>query len=361
MRFFMQLKQGCKYDLMVPTSMGLRITPKDRQPVHVSREFILQANSAESNVLGVSSSLGLKTKVLTAFVKDNPFAEFIKSELRSRNIDFEGPEVPQGGPWGYRHQINVADSGFGLRGARVWNDRAGEVGRTLASKDFDLDRIFAKEGVRILHMSGLFAAMSPETVRFCLDCAHAAKNAGSLISFDLNYRATFWKGREEELSKAFAELASIADILVGNEEDFQLALGVKGPEAGGKDLGGKIGSFKGMINEVRKQYKNSSVFATTLREVVSANDNLWGAVMYANGEWFVEEPRNIPVLDRIGGGDGFVSGLLYAILKGWEPEKWLQYGWASGALVVTLLTDYATPADEEQIWSIYQGNARVKR
>ncbi|MDD4075787.1 MAG: PfkB family carbohydrate kinase, partial [Eubacteriales bacterium] len=95
--------------------------------------------------------------------------------------------------------------------------------------------------------------------------------------------------------------------------------------------------------------------------VVSANDNLWGAIMQANGEWFVEEPRNIPILDRIGGGDGFVSGLLYGILRGWTPEKWLQFGWASGALVVTLLTDYATPADEEQIWSIYEGNARVKR
>lgn len=357
----MQLKEGCKYNLMVPTSMGLRITPKDRQPVHVSREFVLQANSAESNVLGVSASLGLKTKVLTTFVKDSPWAEFIKSELRARNIDYEGPEVPQGGPWGYRHQINVADSGYGLRGARVWNDRAGEVGRTLHSKDFDMERIFSQEGVQILHMSGLFAAMSPETIQFCLDCAHAAKAGGSLICFDLNYRASFWKNREAELRNAFQEIASIADILVGNEEDFQLALGVQGPVPDGKDLASKIESFKGMIREVKKQFPNVGAFATTLREVVSANDNLWGAILHVNDEWYVEEPRNIPILDRIGGGDGFVSGLLYGILRGWEPEKWLQFGWASGALVVTLLTDYATPADEEQIWSIYQGNARVKR
>ncbi|OQB23747.1 MAG: 2-dehydro-3-deoxygluconokinase [Firmicutes bacterium ADurb.Bin182] len=357
----MKLKEGCKYNLMVPTSMGLRITPKDRQPVHVSREYLLQANSAESNVLGVSASLGLKTKVLTAFVKDSPLAQFIKSELRARNIDYEGPEVPQGGPWGYRHQINVADCGYGLRGARVWNDRAGEVGRTLKSEDFDMRRIFYDDGVQILHMSGLFAAMSPETVRFCLDCAHAAKDSGSLICFDLNYRASFWKGRETELKRAFTELASVADILVGNEEDFQLALGVQGPEAGGKDLAGKIGSFKSMIQEVKKKFTNASVFATTLREVVSANDNLWGAILHVDDEWFVEEPRNIPIIDRIGGGDGFVSGLLYAVLRGWEPIKWLQFGWASGALVVTLLTDYAAPADEEQIWSIYRGNARVKR
>ncbi len=355
------LRENCKYHLMVLTSVGLRITPKDRQPVHVSREFTLQANSAESNVLGVSAALGLKTKMLTAFVEGSPLAQFIKSEYRARGIDFEGPEVPQGGPWGYRHQINVADCGYGLRGARVWNDRSGEVGRDLKSADFDLDRIFVQEGVQILHTSGLFAAMSPNTIQFCLDCVRAAKAAGSVISFDLNYRASFWKGREAELRKAFQEIASLADILVGNEEDFQLALGIQGPEAGGKGLAAKIDGFKGMIEEVKKAYPNASMFATTLREVVSANDNLWGAILHTDGQWYVEEPRNVPVLDRIGGGDGFVSGLLYGVLRGWAPEKCLQFGWASGALVVTLLTDYATPADEEQIWSIYEGNARVKR
>lgn len=357
----MNLRKDCKYHLMVPTSMGLRITPKDRQPVHVSREFTLQANSAESNVLGVSSALGLKTKVLTAFVQGSPFSDFIKAELRARNTDYEGPDVPQGGPWGYRHQINVADCGFGLRGARVWNDRAGEVGRTLCSADFDMKRIFEDEGVQILHMSGLFAAMSPESIRFCLDCARAAKKGGSLISFDLNFRASFWKGREELLREAFREIASMADILVGNEEDYQLALGVQGPDAGGKGLGDKIDSFKAMITEVKKQFPNAKAYATTLREVISANDNLWGAILHVDDTWYVEEPRNIPILDRIGGGDGFVSGLLYGVLRQWEPEKWLQFGWASGALVVTLMTDYATPADEDQIWSIYQGNARVKR
>lgn len=357
----MKLRENCKYNLMVPTSMGLRITPKDRQPVHVSREYTLQANSAESNVLGVSASLGLKTKVLTNFVEGSPLAYFIKSELRARGIDYEGPDVPQGGPWGYRHQINVVDCGYGMRGARVWNDRAGEVGRTLNSGDFDLRRIFAEDGVQILHMSGLFAAMSPETLRFCLDCAHAAKDAGTVLSFDMNYRASFWKNREAELRAGFCELASTADILIGNEEDFQLALGIQGPEAGGKDLAAKIDSFQEMIVRVKQSYPNASVFATTLREVVSANDNLWGAILHVDDRWYVEQPRNIPILDRVGGGDGFVSGLLYGILRGWEPEKWLQFGWASGALVTTLLTDYATPADEEQIWSIYAGNARVKR
>ena len=357
----MELRQNCRYFLLVPTSMGLRITPEAGQPVHCSETLHIQATSAETNVASISSYLGLKVKVLTAFVEGSPFAAFIKSNLRSRGMDFEGPEVPQGGPWGYRHQINIADSGYGSRGPRVWNDRAGEVGRTLSVKDFDLDRIFGEEGVRIVHLSGLIAALSPESSRFCLEIARTAKKYGTRISFDLNYRASFWKGREQELHDIFSEICSIADILIGNEEDFQLCLGIEGPEAGGKGIASKIEGFKAMISRVKEQYPAAQVFATTLREVNNTNSHNWGAIMLTGDQWHVVEPREIHVLDRIGGGDGFVGGMLYAILKGWSPEKWIQFGWASGALATTFLTDYAQPTDEEQIWSIWQGNARVKR
>lgn len=356
----MKLKTDCRYALIVPSSMGVRITPADRQPVSISRQYTMQATSAETNVLAVSSSLGLQTKVLTTFVKDSPIAAFIKGELRRRNIAYEGPEVDAGGPWGYRHQFNIADSGFGLRGAVVTNDRAGEVGRTLNAKDFDLDRIFKEEGASILHLSGLIAALSPETGAFCTALADAAKKNGTRISFDLNYRASFWKGREEELRNVFSHIASLADILLGNEEDFQLALGIPGPQAGGKEVG-KIERFQAMIANVRQAYPNASVFATTLRQVINANSNLWGAILYTDGSWYVEEPREIPVLDRIGGGDGFASGLLYGMLKGYEPEKWLQLGWAGGALAVTMLDDFVSPMSEDELWNIYQGNARVKR
>lgn len=356
-----ELKKKFAYSLVIPTSMGIRITPTNGQPVHSSNTFTLQATSAESNVASVASFLGLPVKILTTFVKGSPVAQLIKDNLASRHMSYEGKEVEQGGPWGYRHQINIADSGCGSRGPRVWNDRAGEVGRTLNVKDFDLKRIFGKEGVQIVHLSGLVGALSPETGTFCLELARAAKKYGTRISFDLNYRASFWKGREKQLRKIFTEIASVADILVGNEEDFQLCLGVEGPEAGGKGLAAKIEGFKGMIERVKVAFPNASVYATTLREVVSTNTHLWGAIMSAGKEWHVVEPREIGVLDRIGGGDGFVGGMLYAILKGWTPEKWIQFGWASGALATTLLTDYAQPADEEQIWSIWQGNARVKR
>ena len=356
-----ELKKECKYSLVVPTSMGVRITPVNGQPVHSSDTFTLYATSAETNVASISSYLGLPVKVLTTFVKDSPIAKFLKNNLKTRNMNYEGKDVEQGGPWGYRHQFNIADSGFGSRGPRVHNDRAGEIGRTLNVKDFDLDRIFDQEGVEIIHLSGLIAALSPETSLFCLELARAAKKHGTRISFDLNYRASFWEGREKELREAFTEIASLSDILVGNEEDFQLCFGIEGPEAGGTEIDEKIENFKEMIGKVKERFPNASVFATTLREVVNTNTHLWGGIMLEDNNWHIVKPRKITVLDRIGGGDGFVGGMLYGILKNWEPEKWIQFGWASGALATTFLTDYAQPADEEMVWSIWQGNARVKR
>ena len=355
------LKSNAKTALLIPTSMGVRLTPLNGQPFHTGSQFNLQVTSAESNVGSVASYLGLPVKILTAFVEGSPVSKLIKDNLASRHMSYEGPEVPQGDAWGYRHQFNLADSGYGSRGPRVHNDRAGEVGRTLNVKDFDLDRIFGEEGVQIVHMSGLIGALSRETSAFCLDVARAARKHGARISFDLNHRASFWKGRETELREMFLEIAASSDILVGNEEDFQLCLGVKGPEAGGSDIAANIESFKGMIRSAQETFPNVQVFATTLREVVHTNLHRWGAIMAAGDDFHVIEPRDIYVHDRIGGGDGFVGGMLYGILQGWEPEKWVQFGWASGALAATLLTDYGQPADEEQVWSIWEGNARVRR
>lgn len=357
----MDFRKSWKTALLTATSMGVRITPDDRQSVETSNWFYMQATSAESNVLSVSAALGLPAKVLTAFVQGSPISQFIKNSLGQRHIAYEAMEVPQGGPWGYRHQFNIADSGYGMRAPRVHNDRAGEVGRLLDASKFDLKRIFEEEGVAILHLSGLIAALSPETGKFCVELARVAKQNGTRVSFDLNHRASFWKGREDELRAMFVEIASLADILVGNEEDFQLCLGIQGPEAGGKDVSSKLESFKAMILRIKERFPNVSLYGTTLRQVISANEHLWGAILLDGDTWHYAEPREIPVLDRIGGGDGFVGGLLYGLLKGYEPEKAMRFGWATGVLATTVLEDYATPADEEQIWSIWEGNARVKR
>ncbi len=356
-----EIKKDFMWSLVVPTSMGVRITPVNSQPVHCSDMFHMQVSSAETNVASISSYLGLPVKVLTTFVKDSPISRMIKDNLSGRHMAYEGVDIEQGGPWGYRHQFNIADSGYGSRGPIVQNDRAGEVGRTLNVRDFDLQRLFGKEGVQILHLSGVLAALSQETSNFCIELARSAKEYGTRISFDLNFRASFWKDREKELTSTFREIAGIADILVGNEEDFQLCLGIPGPEEGGKDLTAKTDSFKEMIKRVKTEFPGTSAFATTLRQVINTNEHLWGAIMLEGDQWHIVEPREIHVLDRIGGGDGFVGGLLYAILKEWEPEKWIQFGWATGALVTTVNTDYGQPADEEQIWSIWKGNARVRR
>lgn len=360
----LKLKQGCRWQLLVPTSSGIRLTPASGQLFHQGGLFAMQATSAETNVASVASHLGMSVKVLTAFVAGSPVARFIRQDFLSRGMDVEGVEVPQGGPWGHRHQINMADGGFGPRGPRVWNDRAGEVGRTLDASEFDLERIFTREGVAVMHLSGLIAALAPD---FCLSLAEVARENGTRISFDLNYRASFWEGQERRLEDVFRRIASISDILIGNEEDFQLCFGIEGPQAGGMDITAHGDAFRAMIDGIRKQFPAAGIVATTLREAVDANSHLWGALVSAeekagSGASLTEiHPRLIRVLDRIGGGDGFVGGLLYGILKGWDIEKCAQFGWASGAFVAGLHTDYAAPADEEQIWSIWKGNARVRR
>lgn len=365
----LDFRSDADYALLIPTSMGVRISPRDRQPVSGARDFRMQVTSAESNVASVLSYLGLPVKVLTALVEESPIARMIAEDLAGRHMEVEAKRVSQGGPWGHRHQFNIADAGFGVRGPRVHNDRTGEVGRTLAPGDFDLERIFAEEGVQVVHLSGLIAALSPSAGELCLEIARKAREAGTRMSFDLNYRASFWAEEPERLRRVFREIASLSDLLIGNEEDFQLALGLEGPEAGGKDLAGKIDGFKGMITRAAEEYPQVRLFATTLREVVSANEHRWGALLRAAPGaaaeaapvWHVIEPRPIPVFDRIGGGDGFVGGLLYGLLRGWDPERCLQFGWASGALAVTMETDYARPAREAEIQRIWDGDARVSR
>jgi 2-dehydro-3-deoxygluconokinase len=359
----LKLREKFTYSLVVPTSIGVRITPLQGQPVHTSNNFFMHASSAETNAASVASYLGLPVRVLTAFVKGSPIARLIKSDLLARGMTFEGPEFDQGDAWGYRHQFKIADSGFGGRGPRVHNDRAGEVGRKLNVKDFDLERLFGKDGVQLLHLSGLIGALSPDTAAFCLELARAARKHETRISFDLNYRKTFWKGREKELRAAFTEIAGSADVLVGNEEDFQECLGLAGPEAGHKkkNLKDQIPAFKEMIDRARKAFPNAQIFATTLREELSANRHLWGAILSpAPGQFDVIEPSEIGVFDRIGGGDGYVGGLLYALLKQMpDPAKLNEFGWKSGALAATMLTDYAAPADEDMVWRT--GSAKVLR
>ena len=357
----MKLREDAVWSLVVPTSMGVRITPENRAPVHTADRYIMQATSAESNVASILSYLGEPAKVLTAFVKGSPISAMIKSDLGGRHLAWEGPELDQGDAWGLRHQFNIADSGFGNRAPRVWNDRAGEVGRELSVEQFDLEKLFDRDGVKILHLSGLIAALSPSTSKFCVELAKKARQSGTMVTMDLNYRATFWKGREEELRAAFTEIAENCDMLYGNEEDFQLCLGIPGPEAGGKSVEDEIEEFKEMIGRVKERFPNAHWIGTSLRQVLSANLHKWGILLWNDDEFYLAPLRDIDVMDRIGGGDGSVGGILYGIVNGWNVEQCAQFGWATGALAATSLKDYAAPADEKQVWDFWKGNARVQR
>ncbi len=359
---FMELKKNCKNALLIPTSMGVRLNPIDRQPLNTADTFKAVVSSAESNVATPIAYLGLPVKALTAVVKGSPISQLIWNDLAKRHIQVEAAMFDQGGPWGYRHQINYADCGYGARGPEVFNDRAGEVGRMMDASQFDLERIFVDEGVQLLHISGLFAALSPQSARFCLKLIELAKANGTRISFDVNYRASFWQHREGELSKVFKEIASNADILfVGYGPDLPIALGVECVDYESETLFEDFEPFKEMVARIRAAYPNAQWISTTMRKVIDANSHLWGAMLSAGNDFHIAEPRPISVLDRIGGGDGYAAGKLYGLLRGWSPEKCMRFGWANGAFAVSVFTDYTLPSSEEQLWQIWHGNALIKR
>ena len=358
----LKIREKYKYAVVSPTSMGVRMTPENRQPVQTSCNYFMQATSAETNVLNIPSALGMNTLALTAFVKGSPIAAFIKNQLSARHISWLGPEIDQGGPWGYRHQFNIADTGFGARGPVVANDRAGEVGRILEASFYDLEEIFAHEGAAVLHISGLIAALSPKTSALCEELARCAKQHGTAVCFDMNYRASFWAGREAELRKTFESLADTADILVGADlaaYDYDLKRLESGPT--GETVEARMEFFEQLLDRIKLRCPNASVSVMSYREVINANRHVFGSIMDMNGARYTAWPREIEVLDRIGGGDAFLGGLIYALLKGYPAEKCLSLAWAAGALAVTEIYDYANPTGEEQLMSIWSGNAKVRR
>ena len=359
MKYGLAIKEEGALDLVSLGALNHRVDP-GVIPFSKARKWSVHPSGGEYNVAAnLANCFRLRTGIVSAMVK-YPIGDLIAERVQLMGIKPFYKYFEHNGVNGPNMATIYSDRGFGVRAPVVFYNRSNEAGAQLKPGDFDWDTIFS-EGVRWFHSGGIFAALSETTGEVIIEGMKAAKANGAVTSFDLNYRATFWKNREQVLHDLFSEIASLSDILVGNEEDFQLCLGIEGPEAGGDDLANKIDRFKGMIERVKQAFPNAGVFATTLRQVVSTNCHLWGAIMAVGDQWHVVEPREITVLDRIGGGDGFVGGLIYAILKGWDPEKWIQFGWASGALATTLYTDYAQPADEEQIWSIWHGNARVQR
>jgi len=254
-----------------------------------------------------------------------------------------------------------SDRGFGVRPPVVFYNRSNEAAGLLQVGDFDWQSIFGR-GVRWFHSGGIFAALSKTTGGLILEAMQQAKQNGAVVSFDLNYRAKLWSiwGGQEQAQEVLGSIMPYVDVLVGNEEDLQLGLGIKGPEVTGRSSL-DAGSFIDMIGRVRQVYPNIHVVATTLREVHSSNRHTWGAVAWIDGETYLSPTCELDVFDRVGGGDGFASGLFYGLLNGEGPQQAVNLGWAHGALLTTYPGD-TTMATLDQVRAFARGgSARIQR
>ena len=254
-----------------------------------------------------------------------------------------------------------SDRGQGVRPPVVFYNRANEAAAQLKPGDFDWKAILA-QGVRWFHSGGIFAALSETTVDLVIEGMQAAKAAGAVVSFDLNFREKLWNLSSGGSARAQAVLGSIVnsvDVLVGNEEDLQLGLGIPGPEAAKSKL--DPSAFVSMIDRVLERFPHIKVIATTLREVHSTNRHTWAAVAWIDGRTYVSPSCELDIHDRVGGGDGFVSGFFYGLLTGESPEEALKLGWAHGALLTTFPGD-TTMATLEQVRAFVKGaSARIQR
>jgi 2-dehydro-3-deoxygluconokinase len=321
--------------------------------IHVSGgEFNCAANLADC--------FGLRTGVATAMV-DYPIGELVAERVRAMGVRPFYRRFAHNGVNGPNLATVYSDRGHGVRPPVVFYNRANEAAAQLRPGDFDWDAIFGA-GVRWFHSGGIFAALSETTGELIIEGMQAARAAGAVTSFDVNYRAKLWNlwGGQERAVAVLRRIAAHVDVLVGNEEDLQLGLGIPGPEVSARS---KLdpGTFLGMMDQLGTAFPQVKVVATTLREVHSANHHSWGAVAWFEGQQCVAPTAELQVYDRVGGGDGFASGLCYGLLSGEEPAAAVQLGWAHGALLTTTPGD-TTMVTLEQVRALARGgSARIQR
>jgi 2-dehydro-3-deoxygluconokinase len=330
-------------------------------PFRKATECKIHVSGAEFNVAAnLADCFRLRTGLVAAMV-DYPIGELIAEGVRARGVTPFYKRFAHDGVTGPNMATIYSDRGYGVRAPVVFYNRANEAAAQLQPGDFDWSAIF-RGGVRWFHSGGIFAALSSTTSELVVEGMRAAKLAGAVVSFDLNYREKLWNlwGGQEQAVPIFQRIVENVDVLVGNEEDLQKALGIPGPEiaaASGLDSS----AFFQMIARVVAGYPRIKVVATTLREVLSSNRHRWGAVAWIDGETYTAPTCELDVLDRVGGGDGFASGLFYGLLAGEEPEEAVKLGWAHGALLTTFPGD-TTMATLEQVRALARGgSARVQR
>jgi 2-dehydro-3-deoxygluconokinase len=321
--------------------------------IHVSGgEFNAAANLADC--------FGLQTGIATAMVQ-YPIGELIAERVRAMGVRPFYKHFAHDGVTGPNMAAVYSDRGHGVRAPVVFYNRSNEAGALLKPGDFDWPAIFAA-GVRWFHSGGIFAALSPTTAELIIEGMQAARAAGAVVSFDLNYREKLWKisGGADRARDVIARIVRNVDVLVGNEEDLQKGLGVAGPEiASASKLDAT--AFFGMIDRVVGLFPNVRIVATTLREVHSTNRHSWGAVAWVNGQNCVSPVCELDILDRVGGGDGFASGFFYGLMAGESPDDAVRLGWAHGALLTTFPGD-TTMATVEQVRAFaHGGSCRIQR
>ena len=321
--------------------------------IHVSGgEFNTAANLADC--------FGLNTGVATAMV-DYPIGDLIAERVRAMGVTPFYKRFEHNGVNGPNMATVYSDRGQGVRAPVVFYNRCNEAAAQLKPGDFDWDAIFAG-GVRWFHSGGIFAALSPTTSEVIIEGMQAAKAAGAIVSYDLNFRAKLWQiwGGEDRASAVNRRIVENVDVLVGNEEDLQTGLGIPGPEVAAKS---KLdpSAFTAMIDQVVGQFPQVRIVATTLREVHSTNRHSWSAVTWINGEVHLAPTAELDVLDRVGGGDGFASGLIYGILSGEAPADAVRLGWAHGALITSFPGDTTMATVDDVRAFAAGGSARIRR
>jgi 2-dehydro-3-deoxygluconokinase len=330
-------------------------------PFRKASECQIHVSGGEFNcAANLSDCFRLKTGIATAVV-DYPIGDLIAERVRAMGVRPFYKQFKHNGVSGPNMAAVYSDRGYGVRAPVVFYNRSNEAAAQLKPGDFDWIAIFSG-GVRWFHSGGIFAALSETTGEVIIEGMKAAKSAGAVTSFDLNYRAKLWNiwGGQERAQSVIRRIVENVDVLVGNEEDLQLGLGLPGPEAGSRS---KLdpSAFFGMIDIVVGKFPQIKVVATTLREVHSTNRHSWGAVAWIDGQSFVSPTCELDVYDRVGGGDGFASGFFYGLLTGEPEQEAVNLGWAHGALLATFPGD-TTMATVEQVRAFAKGgSARIQR
>jgi 2-dehydro-3-deoxygluconokinase len=357
-------KQDCRWDMIALGEIMLRFDPGDKR-IWTTRSFEVCEGGGEYNVArGLKRCFGLDTAVVTAFA-DNPVGKLLQDLLYQGGVDQSLVRwVPFDGVGRtVRNGLNFTERGYGVRPALGCSDRGITAASQLKSGDIDWDHIFGKLGVRWFHTGGIFCALSDTTPDVAIEAIQSARRHGTITSYDLNYRESLWAaiGGKKRAMEVNRRIAPYLDVVLGNEEDFSAALGYQVPGVDENLTKLDVEGFKTMIRNVVKDFP-FKVVATTLRQAKTASKNDWGAICYADGNFYEAQRReNLEIYDRVGGGDSFAAGLIYGFLSGKDPQWAVECGAAHGALAMTTPGD-TTMATLKEVQQVMKGvGARIAR